>query len=148
MIGSSSYDYQKPNLTYTIDQFIACKSSESMCYHNLSFVDIHDDMAYDSYNVLSDYVDEIKDEYCVKIKLSDDEMSRYKYRPKLLCFDVYGSTELAFIILIINDMSNTKQFVKKVLYMPRRDSMTQLIRYLINANSSAISAYNKKNSNI
>lgn len=143
---STSYDYQKPNLTSTIDQYIACKSSENMCYHNLSFIDKSGNIEYDTYNVLSDYIDEIKDEYCVSVKLTNDEMSKYKYRPKLLCFDIYGNTELAFIILIINDMSSVKQFTKSTLYMPRRDMMQELIRYLINANSSAINVYNSKNS--
>lgn len=144
---SASYDYQKPNFTSTIDQYISCKSSDNMCYHKLSFIDKHGDIEYDTYNVLSDYIDEIKDEYCVVVKLSNDEMAKYKYRPKLLCFDIYGSTELAFIILIINDMSSVKQFTKNTLYMPRRDIMQELIRYLINANNSAINAYNSKNNN-
>lgn len=144
---SLSYDYQKPNLTYTLDQYIACKSSDTMCYHNLSFVDVYNNIAYDTYNVLSDYVSEIKSEYCVQVILSDDEALKYMYRPKLLCFDIYGNTELAFIILIINDMCNVKEFVKKKLYMPRKADMSELIKYLINANSSAIATYNNKVSN-
>lgn len=141
---SLSYDYQKPNFTYTLEQYIACKSNDTICYHNLSFVDTYNNIAYDTYNILEDYIDEIKSEYCVTVVLSDEEMSKYKYRPKLLCFDVYGNTELAFVLLIINDMYSAKQFVKNKLLMPRKDDMSELIRYLINSNSSAISAYNNK----
>ena len=34
-----TYDYQKPESTYTLDQFIACQSDISFCYNNLSFID-------------------------------------------------------------------------------------------------------------
>lgn len=143
-MANVSYNYQKPNLTYTLDQYIACGSDSVMCYHNLSFIDIHDNIAYDTYNVLSDYIDEIRDEYCVKIVLNDEQMEKYKYRPKLLCWDIYGNGELAFIIMLVNDMCNVKSFKKKKIYMPRKSSMTQLVKYLFNANRSVIQSYNKK----
>lgn len=143
-----SYDYQKPHLTYTLDQFAACGSDNVMSYHNLSFVDIHDGIAYDTHNVLSDYIDEIRDEYCVSVVLDDMQMQKYKYRPKLLCWDIYGNTELAFIILLINDMCNIKSFKKKKLLMPKKAAMAELTKYLFNANKQAIQYYNKKNTTL
>ena len=145
-MDSPYYEYQKPQNTYTLDQYIACKSDTTMCYHNLSFVDKHGNINYDTYNVLSDYIDEIRNEYCVTVELSKDELNAYKYRPKLLCYDIYGNGELAFIILIINDMCNVKDFKKKKILMPKKATMTEMIRYLFNANRSSISTYNKKNS--
>lgn len=139
-----SYEYQKPQNTWSLDQFIACKSDTVMSYHNLSFVDRKDDILYDTYNVLSDYIDEIK-EYCVTIVFDDKQFYRYKYRPKLLCYDIYGNGELAFIIMIINDICNFKEFTKKKLYMPNRDDMKKIIQYLFNANKSVINKYNKTN---
>lgn len=144
-MSNVSYDYQKPNLTYTLDQYIACQSDSTMCYHNLSFVDIYDNIAYDTYNVLSDYVDTIRDEFCVTVELTDTQLDKYKYRPKLLCFDIYGNGELAFIILLINDMCSVKSFTKKKLYMPTKANMTTLVKYLFNADRSAITTYNKNN---
>ena len=29
-----SYNYQKPESTYTLDQFIACQSDTNFCYNN------------------------------------------------------------------------------------------------------------------
>lgn len=141
---NTSYNYQKPQNTYTIDQFNACGSDTVMSYHNLSFVDIANGIAYDTYNVFSDYIDEIRDEYCVLITLNDKQMDKYIYRPKLLCWDIYNNTELAFIILLLNDMCNIKDFKKKKIYMPRKDTMAELIRYLFNANRSVIQSYNNK----
>lgn len=142
---NTSYSYQKPQNTYTIDQFNSCGSDTVMSYHNLSFVDINNDIAYDTYNVFSDYIDEIRDEYCILVTLTDAQMDKYIYRPKLLCYDIYNNTELAFIILLLNDMCNIKDFKKKKLYMPRKNNMAELIRYLFNANRSALKQYNKKN---
>lgn len=141
---TASYEYQKPNMTYTIDQYIACQSDSEACYHNLSFIDTRDNIEYDTYNILSDYIDVIREEYCIKVILSDDEMMRYMYRPKLLCYDIYGNGELAFIIMEINDMINVKDFTKNKLLMPRKAVMAQLVKYLFNSNKNAMAIYNKK----
>lgn len=138
------YNYQQPQYTYTLEQFAACQSSETMSYHNLSFVDTHDSIKFDTYNVLSDYIDELRDEYSVSVTLTDDELDQYKYRPKLLCHRIYGNGELAFIILLINDMCSVKDFTKKKLLMPRKQTMQNLVRYLFNANREAIQTYNNK----
>lgn len=142
--ANTTYEYQKPHRTYTLEQFQSCKSDTVMCYHNLSFVDTHNNISYDTYNVLSDYLDEIRD-YCVTIALTDDQMVRYMYRPKLLCWEIYGNTELAFIILLINDMCSIKQFKKNKILMPRKDDMNTISKYLYNANRLVIKKYNKKN---
>ena len=139
-----TYDYQKPHNTWTLDQFIASQNDSVMSYHNLSFVDIHDGIAYDTYNVLTDYIDEIRSEYCVPVKLNMDQLEKYKYRPKLLCFDMYGNGELAFILLLANDMCSVKSFTKDTILMPRVTMMNELVKYLSNANRMALRTYNKK----
>lgn len=142
MYNNISYDYQKPYFTYSLDQFISCKSDTVMSYHNLSFCDKYNDIIYDTYNVLGDYIDEIK-EKCVNVKLSNNQYWFYKYRPKLLCHDTYGNGELAFIILAINDMYNTKQFTKKRILMPTKENMNIIVTQLFNANKDNIDIYNK-----
>ena len=137
-----SYEYQKPQNTWSLDQFISCKSDTTMSYPNLSFTDRNGDILYDTYNVISDYIDEIR-EYCVKVVLDDKQFFRYKYRPKLLCYEIYGNGELAFIIMIINDMCSFKDFTKKKLFMPKREDMKKIIQYLFNANKFNIDKYNK-----
>ena len=117
------YNYNKPQNTYTIDQFIQCQSDTNVCYNNLSFIDQRNSIKYNTYNVLSDYLDEIRENYCLKIKLDKDNMFKYKYRPKLLCYDIYGDGELAFIIMIINDICDVKEFTKDTLLMPTIENM-------------------------
>ena len=145
------YQYNRPHTTYTIDLFIACQSSTEISYNNLSFVDkveypyMNEVIHYPTYNILSDYIEEIRENYCVNVSLSDEDMYRYMYRPKLLCYEIYGKTELAFMILLINDMASFKQFNKKRLLMPTKVRMSELCKYLYNSNYQVISKYNQKN---
>lgn len=139
------YNYLKPENTYTLDQFIACQSDEAFCYNNLSFIDEIDNIDYCAYNVASDYIDELKENYCVNVVLSDEEMIKYRYRPKLLCYDVYGSQELYYIILIINDICSVKQFDKHNLVLPTKENMTEICKAILNSNKSDIAIYNAAN---
>ena len=140
-----TYDFQKPELTYTLDQFIACQSDTSFCYNNLSFIDQIDNIKYNIYNVASDYIDEIINNYCVDVELDDEQMAKYKYRPKLLCYDIYGSQELYYLILILNDICSTKQFIKKKLKLPTKNNMSTITKAIMNANRSDIQKYNDNN---
>ena len=144
-MGAPSYEYQKPYNTYTLDQYIACQSDTVTCYNNLSFIDRENNIRFPTYNVVSDYLDELREEYCVTVVLTDNELNKYKYRPKLLCHDIYSNGELAFIILLINDMCSVKQFTEQTLLMPKKETMAELTKHLMNANRSAISEYNYVN---
>lgn len=135
----------KPQDTYTLDDFIACQSDTTICYNNLSYIDEYDNMKYNIYNVISDYTYEIINEHSLPIVLTDDEMQKYKYSPKLLCYDIYGNGELAFIIMIINDIYDQKDFTKKQLWMPTKDKMSIITKYIYNTNKTSISTYNNKN---
>lgn len=140
-----SYEYQKPQNTYTLDQYIACQSDTIMCYANSSFIDKLGNIKQPAYNVVSDYIEELRsDDYCVSVELTDEQLTKYKYRPKLLCYDLYGNGELHFIILLMNDMYSVKQFSKKKLLLPTKDMMKEIASKILNANRDAISFYNKK----
>jgi len=148
-MAALDYVYQDSQETYTIEQFIACQSDDIMNYKNLSFVDkiqypeLSREFHYSAYNVVSDYIDEIRNEFCVTVSLTDKDMYMYMYRPKLLCDTLYNNGELYYIILIINDMYSVKQFNKSVILLPRRQQMQQLCNYIYNANHVAIQRYNK-----
>ena len=51
---------------------------------------------------------------------------KYEYKPKLLCYDVYGYKELYFIILVINEMISVKDFRKKKIKMLYTEDMNNL----------------------
>ena len=44
------------------------------------------------------------------VKLSDKELARFKYNPKALSYYLYGTTELWFLILRLNEMYSISEF--------------------------------------
>ena len=146
-MGAATYlfNYLKPEETYTIDQFIECQSDDNACYNNLSFIDEHDGIRFNTYNVLSDYIYEIRENYCMTIKLDSAQLFKYMYKPKLLCNDIYGNGELAFIILEINDICSIKEFNKEILLMPTKENMNLITSRIFNSDKNDIKIYNEKN---
>lgn len=141
------YQYTRPTETWTLEQFIACQSDTEFNYQNLAFVNeikydwMNEIIKYPLYNVLADYLDELREQYCVRVTLSDNDLVKYIYRPKLLCYDIYGKEELFYVILLLNDICSSKKFTMKSLYMPTKDQMTELCKYIYNANRQAILRY-------
>lgn len=63
------------------------------------------------------YYDIIRDEYCEKMTMTDEDYEKYKYNPKRLSYDSFGTVELWHLILRINNMSSVLEFNKKTIYM-------------------------------
>ena len=80
--------------------------------------------------VLDRYYD-ILLEQSVVVKFSDDEFSKYKYKPKLLCYDVYNNMDLAPLILRINNMLSVTDFTKKEIRMFKTDIISFINEVLI-----------------
>ena len=72
---------------------------------------------------------------------------KYKYRPKLLAYDIYNNGELGFFILLINDMYSIKQFNRQKLLLPSKNNMSEICKQIYNANKTAITKYNNLQSN-
>ena len=113
-----------PNETYTVNQFISLKDSDSIAYQKYSVLNRslnNDKLVYSIDNVIYGYMDEImaKKKICTFTK---EEQLKYMYKPKLLAYDIYNSSESYFIILAMNGMCNAKEFdlaeMKLNLLMP------------------------------
>lgn len=113
-----------PNETYTINQFISLKDSDSITYQKYSILNrsiTNNKIVYSIDNLLYNYMDEImaKRKVCTFTK---EEQLKYMYKPKLLAYDIYNSSESYFIILAMNGMCNAKEFdlaeMKLNLLMP------------------------------
>lgn len=107
-----------------IKAFINTKPIISTDYSNMSFIEERERIQFAVGNIVTDdYFPELKDK-CVKVHLDDKEIQKYKYRPKLLAYDVYDNAELYYIILRINDLYSVKDFnlSKKYIYLlPKKD---------------------------
>lgn len=118
--------------TSTIQDFINSAPSNSITYESTSFLEKFTTLTMVSYNIFNDYLDEMLD-LSVSVALSDQEYNRYVYRPKLLAYDVYGSTEVYFIIMMLNNICNVKEFDFKKVKMLRVEDMEKVISAVYNS---------------
>ena len=140
-----------PQETYTLSQFINAKESDTLTYSKLSILQrslTHPEMVYAIDNVLYTYMDEIKS-FRKRVKLTLHEKTKYMYKPKLLSYDIYGSTELYFVLLAMNGQCNLKEFdlVDKRFYALTPVDMTAIINSIMIAEDEHIKI-NRNNLNI
>lgn len=133
-----------PQNTTTIEEFIESGKGISITYPTLSFLDTMSNRTQVSVlNVINDYLPELKNA-CITVELSKEEQNAYFYKPKLLCYDVYGNPELYFIILLLNDMADVKEFTKSNILMLKKSHMSMALSQIYNAEKEAINNYNSK----
>ena len=136
-----------PANTTTIEEFISSGKTVSLTYKTFSFLEIMSNGTQVSVlDVVNDYLPELKNA-AVPIKLTEEQMRKYLYKPKLLCYDVYNNPELYFIILLINDIADVKEFNKNIVYMLRKEHMSLITSYIYNAEYQTIESYNSNYSN-
>ena len=131
-----------PANTTTIEEFITSGKSVSLTYKTFSFLETMSNGTQVSVlDVVNDYIPELK-RAAALVRFSDEEYRKYMYKPKLLCYDVYGNPELYFIILLMNDMADVKEFYKKTILMLPKEYMSLLTSYIYNSEYKAIDVYN------
>lgn len=108
----SSISISEPQMTYTLNQFISLKDVDRIVYRRYSIMQrslTNSDLIYCIDNVIYTYMDEINEKRKI-VTVSEAERIKYAYKPKLLAYDIYNSTELFFLLLAMNGMCNMKQF--------------------------------------
>lgn len=136
-----------PAYTTCVEDFVEQgKVSDKMSYARYSiFTNCLDNpsVLYAQDNVIYDYIKEIKDK-AVPVELSDEEFIKYKYNPKKLAFDIYGSTELYFIILAVNGMCSFKDFNKRNIKALHKSNVMDILEKIYNSESSYIEKNKKR----
>ena len=132
-----------PRNTTTIEEFVASKSATKFAYKDFSFLDniYANGTQIATHNTINDYINEIR-HASVLVKLNDKEFRKYMYKPKLLSYDIYGNPELYFIILLINDMADVKEFCSNTFYMPRKKDMQDIVTNIYNIERLVLKEYN------
>lgn len=112
-------------------------------YNTYSFsISLKDTITLPFQNVLTTtYAKELK-ELAIDIKLTNDEYYKYRYRPKLLAYDIYNYSELFYIINFINGIYNIKDFNFKTLKLIPKTDLFNLLSYVLQADSANISDFN------
>ena len=133
-----------PHRTTTIEEFIESGRGITLEYFDLSFREVMSNGTWVSVlNVVNDYVPELLEE-CVTVELNNKQQFLYFHKPKLLCYDIYGNPELYFIVLLLNDMADVKEFTKSKIKMLPKTEMNTLLTNIYNAEMRAIKSYNNK----
>ena len=115
-----------PALTYTLDDFISMQISDDMTYYNFSIIEIIDGVYHLDTNLVEIYLEELKSK-CITVKLSEEELKKYRYNPDLLAYNLYGSVQLDFVILLLNDMYDPKEFDKYTIILPHSSTLSTFL---------------------
>lgn len=131
-----------PENTYTLEGFIAAGRSISISYDSLSYKEkLSNGTEIAVLNVVNDYMNEFRD-LETTVLLNEQQYRKYRFKPKLLCRDVYGNPELYYIILLLNRIIDVKEFDFKKIKMLKVEYMNTILSYIYNAEKKDIDSYN------
>lgn len=129
---------------YTIEEFINSKNLNQISYDKLSLYEqMESGDLFLVYNVLNDYYDEVI-EHSAYLQLTDEEYMKYRFRPKLLAWRIYGDPELFFILLFLNNICSVKDFDFKRLRILKPNDLNQVISAITNSNYDLLKSKNRK----
>jgi len=141
---SISTSAAKPSNSYTMEQFIRLGRGVTVNYSTFSYKELlSNGTEIAVLNVINDYMTELKD-LVVNVILTDDQYRKYKYKPRLLCHDVYGNGEVYYIILLLNGIIDEKEFDLKKVKMISKANLENALSYIYNAERKYIDKYNTK----
>ena len=123
-------DKFRPYTETTVDSVIEAGqmldiSESTMAFHNTiddSIVLAYHNVITKFYRVLSDHI--------IEVTLSDDEYDEYVQQPKKYCYDMYGTPELAYSLLYINDMPSVTDFKRRKIKIFTDDIMDIIVELM------------------
>lgn len=124
-----------PAQTYTLTDFIAMKNQDELTYKNFAILTYSSETEFAEQSILDYYLAELK-KLCNKItEFSEEEINKYKYAPDMLAYDVYGSTQLDFIILLCNGIIDPKEFdfKRKYIMLPKAAILNEFLSRVYNS---------------
>ena len=132
---------------HTVEEFIESNAgSKSINYYNFSILQQEEvsgeTLQLLDMNIVDDYIDELQS-VCVNVQLSDKELMKYSYNPGLLAYDIYGSTELEFVILKINGVIDHKDFNFPTIKLVEVSVLDDILSTIYSAESKFI-RYNRE----
>lgn len=140
-----------PDMSNSIEEFIAAgEDSAIISYYNFSILQVEYskdktlriDFTID--NLINDYMDVLKDA-AKKVKLTDAEKIKYFYNPDLLAYDIYGSTELDFVIMQMNGIIDPKDFDLPTLKLVYKSDLANIMNRIYTAENVYLAANREQN---
>lgn len=151
-------------LTYNYPDFIEAGNSDDMTYDHFNIIQhstvdyTQDDTGINDQNVIKFCTTNILDFYmdllktcddkdeaivgnCIKVtEFSEEEKARFKYHPDLLSYYLYGTTQLDFLILLLNGIIDPKEFDFKrgYLILPKKSILKNFLSDVKNSEKAWI----------
>lgn len=127
--------------TSTIEDTVEAGSNITITDYNLSLLRSIDDntIEYPFQNLLDEYADELK-AFCIEHELTDEEFRKYKYRPDLFAYDLYGIIDYEFIIMKLNGINKQIDFDRKKVKYIDPDTLEELLGSITNAEEELLTA--------
>ena len=124
----------EPFIAGSLEEFIDLGQDDELTHYNFSIIELLDgNLEVPISNIIENgYLEEMR-LLSETVVLSDKEFRLYKYKPNLLSLVLYGTPELYFVILAINDMVSKKEFNEKEIKLVPKNSMLQIMNYIYNA---------------
>lgn len=135
--------YGTADKTYNVAQFISMRSTDSNTFYNYSVLNYLNGTEYAITNILYDYQDEL-DKLTVRLRLTDKDFIKYRYRPSLLAYDIYGSEECDFIIYILNGILSPREFDFKLVKIILPSDLPEILGRIYSANDEFINKINSQ----
>lgn len=128
--------------TYTVEDFINAGHMNTTTYDTFSYKDlISNGNEVAVLQIVDDYLRELGDA-AVNVQFSKKEYLKYRFKPKLMCHDIYGNGELYFVILLLNGIADVKDFDFNKLKMLSVSNMSELMSQIYNAEYKWKDQYN------
>lgn len=83
------------------------------------------------FNILKEKYYELLDANKILIEFDETTYNKYKYKPKLLSYDLYGTIDLWYLLIIINDFKSITDFNKKQIFILSPDKINTIIVKII-----------------
>jgi hypothetical protein len=132
------------SIPHTIEEFILeGESSSAVTYFSTSILSGDNGIKYSVDNVVFDYLDEIKD-LKLQVKLNASDYKKYKQDGVfMLAYNVYGTRDVAYLILALNGIYNPQEFTMNPIYMLRKSDLISVLEAIKNAEKEYL-AYNRE----
>lgn len=131
-----------PVRTSTIEDFIELGENDEITYNNMALFTrdlTNGAFIYSFENVIGNYLDELR-EAAVECTVTDSEWIEYRYNPYRLSNTLYGTTQLYYVILFMNNMISIKDFnlnSRKILLLGKTE-LNRFIDMIMSAESNRI----------
>ena len=139
-----------PEYSNTINGFIeAGKDAPLLTYYNFSILQVEYSkdkkirLELTASNLVTDYLDIFEDN-AQKITLTDEDKRKYYYNPDLLSYDLYGTTDLDFIIMLMNGVISSNDFSMPSLKLISKTTLVDLMSRIYNAEQNYLTINREK----